>query len=86
MAVNTDRGSVDAARLPEKHTPRRWAVLKDSDTVMMQSFVAYGLPMTVLIDPTGKVVARADGPADWDNPEAVAYFKRITRQLMLTCR
>jgi hypothetical protein len=36
------------------------------------------MPLTVLIDPSGKVIARAEGPADWDNPEAVAYFKRIT--------
>jgi hypothetical protein len=45
---------------------------------MLKSFGAYGLPMTVLIDPDGKVVAKAEGPADWDAPEAVKYFKRIS--------
>ncbi len=46
--------------------------------MMLRSFKAYGLPMTVLIDPDGKVVARADGPAAWDSDDAVKYFKRIT--------
>jgi hypothetical protein len=32
----------------------------------------------VLIDPQGKIIARAEGPADWDSPEAVKYFKRVT--------
>ena len=50
----------------------------DSDKVMMKTFTAYALPMTVLIDPQGNVVAKAEGPADWGSPEAVAYFKRIT--------
>jgi hypothetical protein len=46
--------------------------------MLMRSFVVPGLPTTVLIDPDGKVVARAEGPAEWASPEAVAYFKRIT--------
>jgi thiol-disulfide isomerase/thioredoxin len=77
LAINADRGAVDAGGFLKSHHVDL-PVLRDSDTVMMKRFVVYGLPMTVLIDPDGKVVARADGPADWDNPEAVAYFKRIT--------
>jgi thiol-disulfide isomerase/thioredoxin len=78
VAVNTDRGDVDAAGFLKEHSASGLVVFKDADHVMMRSFVTPTLPVTVLIDPTGKVVARADGPADWDNPEAVAYFKRIT--------
>jgi hypothetical protein len=44
----------------------------------MKTFGAYALPMTGLIDPQGKIIAKAAGPADWGSPEAVAYFKRIT--------
>jgi thiol-disulfide isomerase/thioredoxin len=76
LAVNTDRGGIDAAAFLKNHHVDL-PVLRDSDTVMMKSFVVYGLPMTVLINPDGNVVARADGPAAWDDPEAVAYFKRI---------
>ena len=78
VAVNTDRGDVDAAGFLKEHSASGLGVFKDTDRVMMRSFVTPTLPVTVLIDPTGKVVARADGPADWDNPEAIAYFKRIT--------
>ena len=78
VAVNTDRGDVDAAGFLKEHSAGGLIVYKDADHVMMKTFVTPTLPVTVLIDPTGKVIARADGPADWDNPEAVAYFKRIT--------
>lgn len=77
LPVNMDRGTVDAAGFLKSHHVKL-PVFRDSDVVMLRSFKAYGLPMTVLIDPQGKIVARAEGPADWDSPEAVAYFKRIT--------
>jgi thiol-disulfide isomerase/thioredoxin len=77
LAINADTGSVDAAAFLKSHHVAL-PVFRDSDVTMLKSFKAYGLPMTVLIDPDGKIVARAEGPADWDNPEAVAYFKRIT--------
>jgi len=77
LAINTDRGTVDAAAFLKSHKVAL-PVFRDSDVVMLKSFKAYGLPMTALVDPQGKIVARAEGPADWDSPEAVAYFKRIT--------
>jgi thiol-disulfide isomerase/thioredoxin len=77
LAINTDRGTVDAgAFLKEHHV--RLPVLRDSDVVMLRSFKAYGLPMTALIGPDGKILAKAEGPAEWDSPEAVSYFRRIT--------
>jgi thiol-disulfide isomerase/thioredoxin len=78
VAVNTDRGDVDARGFLKEHSAGGLGVFKDTDRVMMRSFVTPTLPVTVLIDPEGKVIARADGPADWDNQESVAYFKRIT--------
>jgi len=52
--------------------------LTDNDNVMMRTFLLIGMPTTLLIDPKGNVVARAEGPAEWATPEAVKYFKRIT--------
>ena len=79
VAVDTaDRSTVDAAGFLKSHDAAALAVYRDNETVMMKSFGAYGLPMTILIDPAGKIVAKAEGPADWGSPEAVAYFKRIT--------
>ena len=40
--------------------------------------------MTVLIDPDGKVVARADGPADWDDPGRGGLLQAHHRELSLT--
>jgi thiol-disulfide isomerase/thioredoxin len=77
LAINTDRGTVDAAAFLKSHKVAL-PVWRDVDVTMLRSFNAYGLPMTVLIDPGGKIVAKAEGPADWASPEAVAYFKRIT--------
>jgi len=78
LAINMDKGQVDAAAFLKSHAAKALPVYRDSDVVMLRSFHAYGLPMTVLIDPDGKIVAKAEGPADWDTPEAVKYFKRIT--------
>ncbi len=77
LAINTDNGTVNAAAFLQSHHVSL-PVFRDSDVVMLKSFQAYGLPMTVLIGPDGKIVAKAEGPAEWDSPEAVAYFKRIT--------
>jgi thiol-disulfide isomerase/thioredoxin len=77
LPVNMDKATVDAAGFLKSHHIGL-PVFRDSDVTMLKSFKAYGLPMTVLIDPDGKVVAKAVGPADWDSPEAVKYFKRIT--------
>src|SRR5580704_11496249 len=79
LAVDTaDRGTVDAAGFLKSHKAGALAVYRDNEVVMMRSFGAYGLPMTILIDPSGKIVAKAEGPADWGSQEAIAYFKRIT--------
>ncbi len=79
LAIDTaDRGNVDAAGFLKSHGAGALAVYRDNETVMMKSFGAYGLPMTVLIDPSGKIVARAAGPADWGSRDAITYFKRIT--------
>ena len=78
VAINTDRGQIDAAAFLRANGARALVPYRDSDVTMLRSFKAYGLPLTVLIDPQGKIVARAEGPADWDSPEAVKYFKRVT--------
>jgi thiol-disulfide isomerase/thioredoxin len=79
VAIDTgDRSTVDAAGFLKSHNAGALPVYRDSETVMMKNFGAYALPMTVLIDPAGKIIAKAEGPADWGSAESVAYFKRIT--------
>jgi thiol-disulfide isomerase/thioredoxin len=78
LAINTDHEKVDAAGFLKSHGAGSLPVYLDSERMMLRSFVVPGLPTTILIGPDGKVVARAEGPAEWASPEAVAYFKRIT--------
>ena len=79
VAVDTgDKDDVDAAAFLKEHDAGNLIAYRDNEKVMMRSFVAISLPMTVLIDPQGRIVAKASGPADWGSPEAVKYFKRIT--------
>ncbi len=78
MAINTDRAGIDAAAFLRDNRARALIPYRDTDKVMLKSFKAFGLPLTVLIDPDGKIIGRAEGPAEWDSPEAVKYFKRVT--------
>ena len=49
----------------------------DDEVTLMRSFTVAALPTTILIDPNGKVIARAEGPAQWSAPESVDYFKNL---------
>ena len=49
----------------------------DTETMFMRTFTAAVMPTTVLLDPKGKVIARAEGPAEWASPASVAYFKSL---------
>ena len=77
LAVNMDRGKVDAAGFLKSHNAAALGSLRDTDITLMRSFGAFGLPLTVLIDPKGNVVGRAEGPAEWASPDAIAYFKSL---------
>jgi hypothetical protein len=43
----------------------------------MTSFGSQGLPFSVLIDAQGREIARAAGPMQWDDPDAIAYFRTV---------
>jgi thiol-disulfide isomerase/thioredoxin len=78
LAVDMDKGPVDAAGFLKGHNAESLGSLRDTDITLMRGFGAYGLPTTVLIDPNGKVVGRAEGPAEWASPDAIAYFKSLS--------
>jgi thiol-disulfide isomerase/thioredoxin len=79
VAVDVGRdGAAQADAFLKSHQAGGLSTYVDSDIALVRAFGAYGLPMTVLIGPDGKVVAKAEGPAAWDDPASIAYFKRIT--------
>ena len=77
LAVNLDKTNVDAGAFLKAHNAAALGALFDKDVMMMRSFVVYAMPTTVLIDPKGREIARAVGPADWATPQMVRYFKSL---------
>jgi thiol-disulfide isomerase/thioredoxin len=78
LAVNVGRSNAaETAAFLRQHNASGLGVWLDSDVALMRAFDAYGLPTSVLIDPKGRVVARAVGAAKWDAPSARAYFRAL---------
>jgi len=79
VAVDVARGTPkDAADFLQSHNATALTPYIDPNLTLMRAFGAYGLPMTVLIDDKGNQVARAMGPAEWDTPDAIDYFKALS--------
>src|SRR3546814_16680919 len=65
-----------------------------------QQLNAVGLPTTLLLDREGREIARHVGPAEWDTPEMVTFFRqhlsrdsgasseerRVGKECVSTCR
>ena len=78
IVVDVGRGtSADARSFLDAHNAKALDADVDSNTALLRAFGAYGLPLTVLIDPQGREIGRAVGPAAWDTPDAIAYFKTL---------
>lgn len=56
----------DLATLPKLFDPKM---------TLAREFGALGLPVSVLIDPQGREIARVNGEADWDGRDAVALIE-----------
>ena len=79
VAVDVARGTPkDAADFLKSHNATALAPYIDPNLALMRAFGAYGLPMTILIDDKGNQIARAVGPADWDTPESIDYFRTLS--------
>ena len=80
LAVDVTRGSTPqtAGDFLKSHQADALDTLVDTQAVMMRQFKAYSLPVTLLIDPQGRIIAKAEGPAEWDAADAVAYFRKLT--------
>jgi thiol-disulfide isomerase/thioredoxin len=78
LAVDVGKDKPEAAdAFLKSHKAAGLGTLVDSEITLSRQFGAAVYPTTVLIDPKGNVVARAEGPASWDSDDAVAYFKRL---------
>ena len=81
VAVDVGRdGQKEAADFLRAHQAQALDAYVDSNASLYRAFGGYGLPVSVLIDAEGNEIARAMGPAEWSDPEAIAWFKRKARQ------
>ena len=79
MAVDVGRGTAaDARDFLDAHQAKALATYLDTNLALLRAFGAFGLPLTVLIDPQGREIGRALGPAAWDSPESLDYFRALT--------
>ena len=49
--------------------------LKDFN--LWESFDVSGLPTTIIVNPQGQIVYTLAGDADWDSPDAMAFFRTV---------
>ena len=81
VAVNVGRATpAETAAFLKAHKAARLAVYDDTDVALVRAFKAYGLPLSVLIDPESREIGRAEGPGDWNAPEAAGWFKALAAQ------
>jgi thiol-disulfide isomerase/thioredoxin len=78
IAVDVGRGTpTDARGFLDAHGAKALDAYIDSNIALLRAFSAFGLPLTVLIDPQGREIGRAVGPAHWDDPGAIAWFRAM---------
>ncbi len=53
-------------------------ILLDSDGAAMDTLNAPGIPVTIIINTAGQMVARFDGAADWNTPGTVRALRDLT--------
>ena len=79
VAVSQDEGGPSLVRpFVEKLKISNLRVIYDQDKRSFREYALRGLPTTVLISPDGKIIARLEGGADWDEGD---LFKQIHREI-----
>jgi len=79
VALSTDTGRrVAVERLFAEVSVDTLDPMIDDTGAVMRDLGVFALPTTLLINPNGQEIGRLTGPADWNSPEAVAFFATLT--------
>jgi thiol-disulfide isomerase/thioredoxin len=86
VPLSIDRKGLEAvdkfyAEIGIQHLAR---YLAPSSSEVFDKLSVFGLPATFLIDRQGRELARRDGPAEWDSPDMIAFFKTVIAKQMET--
>lgn len=78
VAVSEGReDAVETARFLKSHGAGNLHVYTDPDHAFLAALGVVGLPLSVLINRKGLEHAKAEGPAEWDDPEAIVYMRNM---------
>lgn len=78
LALSIDRGGVGVVQeFYDEIGLQHLQIRIDPTTRASRDMKVFGLPTTLLIGPDGKELGRKVGPAEWDAPEAIAFFRNI---------
>lgn len=79
VTLSIDRKGIDAvnAFYSEIGIQHLGKFVTTSGNDAMDKLGVFGIPATYLIDRQGLIIAQKQGPAEWDAPEFVAFFKNI---------
>ena len=78
VTIATGRNTVEGVeRFFDEVGVSNLPVLIDDGT-MARNMSVLGLPITVILDPEGREIARLQGDADWNGPEARAVISALT--------
>jgi len=81
LAIAEDKNGESAVGPFLAARPRlRFTVLLDSSNDGWRAFDVHGIPTSILIDRSGRVVASLVGAVDWDSPHVIAELERYIAQ------
>lgn len=78
LPISIDAGGAAAVRpFYERHAITSLPILLDPDGDNLDVLDTDGVPVTLVIDPLGRQVARLDGAANWNTPRIRAFLKSL---------
>lgn len=76
VALSIDRAGLDAVKpFYEELKLQRLAIYIDRSAKVSHQLAVVGIPTTLLIDAKGREIGRLAGPAEWDEPQFVAFIR-----------
>ncbi len=80
LPISIDMSGLKAVRpFYTTHRIRSLPILLDPDGNAMDTLNADGIPVTIVINAAGQMVARFDGAANWNTPASIRALRDLTR-------
>ncbi len=77
LAVSADEDEADLRRFVAEHGLTLPVLRDPGGRVAFDRYRATGYPETFVIDRSGVLLQHTVGPAEWDTPQALAYFRGL---------